>query len=118
MGFLKQINIIRGNAMRSMTRHIGTSDDAINKNLSTKAEIKTILICRPNHRLGNQLLITPLLQEIIETLPHAKIDLFVKGGIAPQLFRNYKNISSIIQLPRKPFKDLMNYIKGWVRIKT
>ena len=38
----------------------------------TKAEIKRILICRPNHRLGNLLLLTPLLQEVIETFLRAR----------------------------------------------
>ena len=56
--------------------HVESTKDYRNK-------IKRILICRPNHRLGNLLLITPLIQEISETFPDCKIDLFVKGGIAP-----------------------------------
>jgi len=75
------------------------------------------LICRPNHRLGNLLLITPLVQEVIETFPLAKIDLFVKGGIAPSLFQNYTNINRIIQLPRKPLRSLWKYLSGWFAIR-
>ncbi len=33
----------------------------------------TILICRPNTRLGNTLLMTPLLEEIEAALPSARV---------------------------------------------
>jgi ADP-heptose:LPS heptosyltransferase len=83
----------------------------------SKADIKRILICRPNHRLGNLLLVTPLLQEVIEIFPLAKIDLFVKGSIAPSLFKNYTNVNRIIQLPRRPFGSLWKYLSGWFAIR-
>jgi heptosyltransferase-3 len=34
--------------------------------------VARILVIRPNHRLGNQLLLTPLLQEIEKLYPAAK----------------------------------------------
>jgi heptosyltransferase III len=40
-----------------------------------------VLISRPNSRLGNLLMVTPLVQEIERLLPNAKIDLFVRGGV-------------------------------------
>ncbi|HET7361689.1 MAG TPA: glycosyltransferase family 9 protein, partial [Salinimicrobium sp.] len=67
--------------------------------------------------LGNQLLITPLLQEVIATFPNAKIDLFVKGNLAPVLFKNYDHIGRIIKLPKKPFKHLIQYAQVWLAIK-
>lgn len=103
--------------MRRVTRNIGISNSNQHINLSNKIEISRILISRPNHRLGNLLLITPLLQEVIETFPHAKIDLFVKGHLAPILFKHYTNIDRIIELPRKPFKHLVKYVQGWFKIK-
>jgi heptosyltransferase III len=90
--------------------HMESTKDYRNK-------IKRILICRPNHRLGNLLLITPLIQEVSETFPDCKIDLFVKGGIAPTLFQNYKNIDRIIQLPKRPIKHLLTYIKSWISVR-
>ena len=84
---------------------------------STKAKIKRVLICRPNHRLGNLLLITPLVQEIAETFPDCKIDLFVKGGLGPIVFKNYENVDNIIQLPKRPLKQLSRYVKGWISIR-
>jgi ADP-heptose:LPS heptosyltransferase len=81
-----------------------------------KAEIKRVLICRPNHRLGNLLLITPILQEVTETFPECKIDLFVKGDLAPILFKNYENIDKIIQLPKRAFPQAWQYIESWISI--
>lgn len=77
-----------------------------------------ILIIRPNGRLGNLLLITPLLQEIENLFPNAQIDLFIKGGLAPILFQNYPSIKNYIKLPGKPFKELKNYMKVWTKIRT
>jgi len=83
----------------------------------SRMKIERILICRPNHRLGNLLLITPLIQEITETFPDCKIDLFVKGGIAPILFKNYENIHRIIQLPKRPLLHLLGSFKAGISIR-
>lgn len=100
-----------------MTKNIGIAQFAPTIDPDKKVEIRRVLILRPNHRLGNLLLITPLLQEVIETLPQAKIDLFIKGGLGPIVLKNYSNINEIIALPKKPFKDLWKYIQGWMTIR-
>ena len=104
--------------MRTLTRDIGANGFVSKKTDSAPQPIKRILISRPNHRLGNLLLITPLLQEVATTFPDAKVDLFVKGGIAPVLFEHYHQIDRIISLPRKPFKELGNYVKVWTKIRS
>ncbi|MEZ7497815.1 glycosyltransferase family 9 protein [Flavobacterium sp. Arc3] len=116
MSLKKDINVLRRKLMRSLTKNVGSSQFDKNVDL-TKVKFKKILISRPNPRLGNQLLITPLLQEVITTFPDCEIDLFVNGGLAPIIFKNYTNINRIIQLPRKPFKDLTKYVKGWLSLK-
>ena len=103
--------------MRRMTDGIRLTSLDRDIDFRSKADIKRILICRPNHRLGNLLLVTPLLQEVIEIFPLAKIDLFVKGSIAPSLFKNYTNVNRIIQLPRRPFGSLWKYLSGWFAIR-
>lgn len=102
--------------MRGLTKNVGKShaEGFVQKNIP----IKKILISRPNHRLGNLLLLSPLVQEVIETFPDAKVDFFVKGGITPFIYQNYKNIDRIIQLPKKPFSSLFQYIKGWATLKS
>jgi heptosyltransferase III len=112
----KSINSVRRSIMRNLTKNIGKSDAEVNR--QKDLVINKILISRPNHRLGNLLLLTPLVQEVIATFPDSKIDLFVKGGITPTIFKNYTNIDRTIQLPKKPFKNLFKYIQGWGIIKT
>ncbi len=117
MSFKQKINVYRRKIMRGLTGGIGKGSlENINKNESIK--IERVLINRPNQRLGNTLLITPLVQEIIQFNPKVKIDLFVKGKVAPIVFENYPQIDQIIELPKKPFKDLASYIKVWLKIKT
>jgi ADP-heptose:LPS heptosyltransferase len=64
--------------------------------LSDASEIKRILITRPNHRLGNQLLITPLLKEVHDQFPNARLDLFLKGNLGHMIFKNYEYVDDII----------------------
>jgi len=117
MNILKSIDKLRRRLMHNLTKNIGNKYPTQNIDLNKKNAVKRILICRPNHRLGNLLLITPLLQEVIATFPNCKIDLFIKGNLGSIIFKNYKNIENIIKLPRKPFKELINYFKVWISIK-
>jgi len=103
--------------MHNITKNIGNSHVVHNVDLTDKNKINHILICRPNHRLGNLLLITPLLQEVIATFPESKVDLVVQGGLAPILFKNYENVENIIQLPKRPFKYPIKYIRGCMAVK-
>lgn len=116
MSNLKKVNVFRRILMRNLTKNIG------NPNISKsgpidRSKIKKVLICRPNKRLGNLLLITPLVQEVSEIFPECKIDLFVKGTLAPIVFEKYENIDKIIDLPKKPFKELVKYLKVWTLIR-
>jgi len=117
MSLLKKVNIFRRKIMKGITENIGESKIQTNGEQINKDEIKRILITRPNHRLGNQLLITPLIQEITDTFPNATIDLFLKGGVGNILFKNYTQVDQKINLPKKHFKELNKYIGGWFRLK-
>lgn len=117
MAKLKYINSIRRKIMGRLTKNVGKSQSVPAKDVKDLNSIKRILIIRPNHRLGNLLLITPLLQDVEASFPHSKIDILAKGGVSPILFKNYKTIETIVQLPRKPFKALLDYIKKVFCIK-
>ena len=80
--------------------------------------IRRILIVRPNHRLGNMLLITPLVEETATLFPEAAIDVFVKGGAAFAIFTNNRSIDRIIALPRKAFRHILTYLAVWIRLKA
>jgi len=62
--------------------------------------IRRILVCRPNHRLGNQLLLTPLLAELEQVFPLASIDLVLAGDEQPELFRAFPRVDRTYCLPR------------------
>ncbi|MDR7209233.1 glycosyltransferase family 9 protein [Flavobacterium piscis] len=117
MGIWSEINAFRRIFMRNLTRNVGKSKFKDGFFLVDKNEIKRVLICRPNARLGNLLLISPLVQEVAETFPNCKIDLFVKGTLAPVIFKNYVNFHKAIELPKKPFNNLIVYLKVWISIK-
>lgn len=117
MSFKIRINSIRRQLMNKITKSVGNSYSIPKIKLGQKIDIKRVLIIRPNHRLGNQLLLTPLVQEVINTFPNCKIDLFVRGGVANPVFENYKNINEIIQLPKKPFNELFGYAAKWILLK-
>jgi len=106
MSFKKSVNHFRRTIMRRLTGGIGEGNlPKVDKEKTL--ELNRVLINRPNQRLGNILLITPLIQEIIRYNPDVKIDLFVKGKVAPIIFENYPQVDQIIELPKKPFKELM-----------
>jgi heptosyltransferase-3 len=101
-----------------LTNWIGQEITKEDKNEIIREDVKRVLICRPNHRLGNQLLLTPLVQEVFATFPNCTIDLFVKGGLAPIIFKNYNYVENIIQLPKKHFKQIVLYIRAWSKIRN
>lgn len=110
------INKVRRGLMRTLTKNIGAANVSKSGTIDT-SKIKKVLICRPNGRLGNLLLVTPLIQEVEKTFPGCKIDIFVKGTLAPIVLENYDSIDKIIDLPKKPFKELVKYFKVWTLIK-
>lgn len=109
---IQAINKYRRKITRFLTKKLG-------KNSYVKVEpsqIKSILVVRPNHRLGNILLITPLIEEIIHHFPNAKIDLFVKGKVSEIIFENHPKIDRILSLPKNHFKEIFLYISTWFKI--
>lgn len=114
MLFKGKVNRVRRLFMHSLTRTIGQKDDMIGVN---NPDIVNVLICRPNSRLGNQLLITPVIQDISSYFPNCKIDLFVRGNTAFSIFKNYRNIDRVIKLPQKPFRNIIQYLYVWYGLR-
>ncbi|WP_445455604.1 glycosyltransferase family 9 protein [Flavobacterium sp. HNIBRBA15423] len=117
MSFDKSINLLRKKITKALFVKAFNKSTSKIKTLENPEEIKKILIVRPNQRLGNQLLITPLIQEVLTLFPNAKIDLFLKGGIGKTVFKNYNKIDKIITLPLKPFKELLQYISCFISLR-
>ena len=73
--------------------------------------IHRVLICRPNHRLGNAVLISPLLAEIEALYPGAEIDLIAGGDATQELFAGRFQVRRVFSLPRKVARHLLFTIK-------
>lgn len=63
--------------------------------------IHRVLVLRPNHRLGNAILVSPLLDEIEATWPGAEIDLVSAGEAAKTLYSARFQIRRVTCLPRR-----------------
>ena len=66
-----------------------------------KNSIKTIVIIRPNYRIGNLIFLTPLINEIHRHMPDVKIDLIVGMKIAGDILKPMPNIDNVIDIPRE-----------------
>jgi len=64
--------------------------------------VHRILVLRPNHRLGNTLLITPLLSELERHFPGAEVDVVTGCEAAPEIFAGFRQVRRIYQLTRRP----------------
>jgi ADP-heptose:LPS heptosyltransferase len=75
----------------------------------------TILICRPNTRLGNTLLMTPLLEEIEAALPSAQVEILTACPAAPDVLREFPSVARVHQLPfrgvRHPLRHLLTLLR-------
>ena len=112
---IKQLNPLKRKLLRPF-RNLLTSDIEQQSKALTQLP-QSILITRLNHRLGNQLLITPLIEDLIAHFPNCSIDLVVQGQMAEQINRANPNVADYIVMPRKPFKELGVYLKTWLKIR-
>jgi ADP-heptose:LPS heptosyltransferase len=62
-----------------------------------------IAVVRSNHRLGNTLLLLPLLSVLEEAFPGAEIDLITGGQAATPLFREYRQVTSVHSFPVRSY---------------
>jgi heptosyltransferase-3 len=81
------------------------------------ARIDRILVCRPNHRLGNTLLMTPLIVELGRTFPEAKVDVIAGGVAGPDVFRNFHNVEHVICLPRHMAKHPIYVVRMALQLR-
>ncbi|WP_047546714.1 glycosyltransferase family 9 protein [Psychroserpens sp. Hel_I_66] len=113
------INELRRKAMYAITRNVGSSVSLDFNNLSELENVKKILVLRPNHRLGNLILTTPIIAELSHVFPNSKIDILIRGDyLAPIVFGKYEKINNYLPLPRKPFNSLIKYASLWGKVKV
>jgi heptosyltransferase III len=80
--------------------------------------ISSVLICRINGRLGNTVLLTPLVKRIHELLPRASIDLAVAYPKAGELLHSFPGLRRIIQFPHKEPGLIHRYLGALRRLRA
>ena len=58
-----------------------------------------ILIIRPNHRLGNNVMLTPLIAELENTFPGAEIEILTGGQAARKVFAGFTRVVAVHAFP-------------------
>ncbi len=94
--------LVRKQLTNLLNRTLSSFSD--NKNASqfiNKDEIKSILIIRPNYRIGNLIFLTPLINELYKYMPDAKIDIIVGMKLAGDILKPLPNVNNIINIPRE-----------------
>lgn len=66
---------------------------------STCSGVRRIAVLRPNHRLGNTLLLTPLVHELEARFPDAEIELVGAGVAARAVFQRFSNVTAVHAFP-------------------
>ncbi|WP_339611649.1 glycosyltransferase family 9 protein [uncultured Planktosalinus sp.] len=107
---IKKLNPIKNSILKFFTDFFQNTKTPKGLSLQSDQPL-TILITRPNHRLGNQLLFTPLIRELELRFPNATIDIVVNGNLSFILFSEFDSIRTIYNLPKKPFNNILKYIK-------
>lgn len=79
--------------------------------------ISRVLVCRPNHRLGNNLLMTPLITEIERLFKDVEIDIVSEGQAARSIFSTAKSVKHIYCLPVRGFKHPAAFLALLHRIR-
>jgi heptosyltransferase-3 len=72
---------------------------------SAKPEaVRRIVVLRPNHRIGNTLLLTPLMQALEAQFPQARVELVTAGGVAKAVFARYPLVTHLHAFPGKSYQ--------------
>ena len=79
--------------------------------------IHRILAVRPNHRLGNIVLLTPLIVELERTFPGAEIDILVAGDIGYDIFVSYFSIRRVHALPHYVWRFPLRVLKAILSLR-
>ena len=79
--------------------------------------IYRILVCRPNHRLGNTILLTPLISELERIYKGAEIDIISEGDIAREVFESFFSVKHIYCLPKRGFKHPVPFLGLLLKVR-
>jgi ADP-heptose:LPS heptosyltransferase len=74
-------------------------------NFNVESDVSRIVLLRPNHRLGNTLLLTPLVRELEARFPDAEIELVAAGVAANAVFRQFTRVTAVHSFPAASYRN-------------
>jgi heptosyltransferase III len=83
-----------------------------------RSGMQRILVCRPNHRLGNTLMVTPLLAELETHFPGAEVDLLASGGAARSIFAGFSSLGELFLIDRRAVRHPIATIRTLSRLRS
>jgi ADP-heptose:LPS heptosyltransferase len=79
--------------------------------------VRRIVVLRPNHRIGNTLLLTPLMQALETQFPEARIELVTAGGVARAVFARYPSVTALHAFPGKSYQHPLNVLSMLLQLR-
>lgn len=79
--------------------------------------VRRIAVLRPNHRIGNTLLLTPLMQELEARFPAAEVELVTAGGAARPVFARYPRVTALHSFPGKSYQHPLAVVRMLLRLR-
>lgn len=95
----------------------GNPGSALPEGSIARKGLYRILVCRPNHRLGNLLLLTPLLSELARDYPGAQVDVIVGGDQGRTLLGGFPNVGTVYALPRHVVRQPGQFLRVLYRLR-
>lgn len=80
-----------------------------------RESVRSILVCRPNAKLGNTLLLSPLFAELHRLFPGASVDLVTSYPRAALLLRGTPGLRQVLQLSHRPAASPATWLR---QVKT
>ena len=76
-----------------------------------------IVVLRPNHRMGNTVLLTPLVHDLGARFPGAEIELVIAGRAARAVFNQYAQVSEVHAFPARSFRHPGHVLRVLARLR-
>jgi heptosyltransferase-3 len=90
--------------------------DPLPAGAAAAATVRRIAVLRPNHRIGNTLLLTPLMQELEMRFPAARVELVTAGGAAVPVFARYPRIA-VQAFPGQSYRHPLAVVRLLLRLR-
>jgi heptosyltransferase-3 len=77
---------------------------ASSEDCALPAPVRRIVVVRPNHRLGNALLLTPLIQQLETSFPGSEIEVVTTGVAAHAVFQQFIQVTAVTSFPIRSYR--------------